>query len=238
MKQMNKSILAMVLMAAAGHVMADESIDLKVIGTITPSACSPSLTGGGTVDYGSIPAGTLSSTDYTILAGKQLDISITCDAPTKVGFQVINGRPGSAASDDAEEGANSIATAPTGMTLYGWGSAPVAGLGLSGTAKVGGYTIMLSTPTILVDGKSNAFISTKNTAAWDMDTGAASYSLFTRDGSLSYFTVANSGTNTPLAFTTMSARIGIEAYINKKSELDLTKEIKLDGLATIKLVYL
>ena len=42
----------------------------------------------------------------------------------------------------------------------------------------------------------------------------------------------------PAAFKNLTINLTVQAYINKASELDLTKPVILDGLSTIELVYL
>ncbi|KFD14546.1 hypothetical protein GSMA_02017 [Serratia marcescens subsp. marcescens ATCC 13880] len=41
-----------------------------------------------------------------------------------------------------------------------------------------------------------------------------------------------------MAFTTVAGKLGVQAYITKTSELDLSKPINLDGLTSLELVYL
>lgn len=36
----------------------------------------------------------------------------------------------------------------------------------------------------------------------------------------------------------ITAEIEVQAYFNKKSELDLSKDVKLDGMKSIEMVYL
>ena len=69
------------------NALATESVDVRVIGTIAPSACVIMLTGGGVVDYGAIKPETLSEDDFNVLAGKKLDLSINCAAPTMVALK-------------------------------------------------------------------------------------------------------------------------------------------------------
>ncbi|MNW06548.1 hypothetical protein D3C71_2029760 [compost metagenome] len=49
---------------------------------------------------------------------------------------------------------------------------------------------------------------------------------------------AATGTLTPVAFKTLATTLEVQAFINKASELDITKPIQLDGLATLELIYL
>lgn len=45
-------------------------------------------------------------------------------------------------------------------------------------------------------------------------------------------------TSEPAAFKNMTTKINVVAYLNKSSELDLTKPIKLDGQANFEMFYL
>ncbi|WP_256671205.1 DUF1120 domain-containing protein [Pseudomonas gelidaquae] len=47
-------ISAALLLAGVSNVMAASSVDLGVVGVITPSACTPILSNNGVVDYGKI----------------------------------------------------------------------------------------------------------------------------------------------------------------------------------------
>lgn len=115
------TFLAASAVFSASSSIAADSVDLKVIGTITPVACTPTLSGGGTVDYGTIKADTLKADDYTVLPMRTLDFSITCDGNAKVAVSAISGRPGTALG--ADEASNGAATVPAGVTLFGLDSA-------------------------------------------------------------------------------------------------------------------
>jgi len=77
----------------------------------------------------------------------------------------------------------------------------------------------------------------KSTAEGDntFDSGNAEFYSDKYDRLISW---GATGTTTPVSFTTLSGTMEIQAYLNKASELDLTKEVQLDGLTTIELVYL
>ncbi len=49
---------------------------------------------------------------------------------------------------------------------------------------------------------------------------------------------AATGTTTPVAFTNLSGKLGVQAYLNQRSAFDLTNTVQLDGLSTLELVYL
>ncbi|MCT4704952.1 DUF1120 domain-containing protein [Enterobacteriaceae bacterium H11S18] len=229
-KQMQKTVCALAVLAVtATSAMAADSVDVKVTGTISPTACTPTLTSGGVVDYGTINANTLSADAYNVLASKQLDLSISCDAPAKVALKSINNRPNTVAG--ATEGAGGAAVAP--VSLLNASNMPVVGLGMEGEAKIGGYTMTLSDSK--VDG-SEAALLTQNSGetTWNTSTNSA---LFSNSAAVLTSWGAAS-TTAPVAFETLNATLNVQAYLNKGSELDLTKEVTLDGMSTLELYYL
>ncbi|AHG19502.1 hypothetical protein Z042_07655 [Chania multitudinisentens RB-25] len=230
--QKSACALTVVLATAALPALA-ESIDVRVIGTISPTACTPTLAGGGTIDYGTIKPTSLSADAYTLLDEKQVEFTITCDAPAKIAVQVVNQRVGSLAGSTNET--SSGGTAPAGPNVFGSANMGAAGLGLDGTVKIGGYGIRLATGTMLADGVAvDSIQSNGNTTSW----AKTEYGSLLNSTSTRYSSWATTGTATPVAFTTLSGQLGVQAYINKASELDLTKPIALDGLTTLELVYL
>lgn len=232
MNAIKKTACALAVLATSTAAMA-ESVDVKVIGTITPTACKPTLSGGGTVDYGIIPPASLKKDALNQLGNKQLDFAITCDAPVKLALTGINGRPGTAAGTEGENGGGS-SVAPAGIDTSN--GEYVVGLGLDGNKKVGGYTIGISNlvaDNIDADGIYNSGdIKTKSGdwLTWKV--------LPVYGGVKIYGSVAKKGEKQPIAFTTLAGKLNVQAYINKASELDLTKPVKLDGLTTLELVYL
>lgn len=225
--------LVCVLMALGGttlSAMAD-SVDVKVMGTIIPSSCTPALSGGGVIDYGNIGAESLSKTDYTLLSLKSLDFTVKCNAATKVAVKAIEGRPGTAA----------------GTILNGYGGVGmvpffvldndqiVAGLGMDGERRIGGYAIRITAGTVTADGNSvDSIFSLNEGSHWQNEGKRPLYNI----GRMIYHSWAAAGTTIPLAFTNLSGKLEVKAYLNKASELDVSKPVRLDGLTTIELVYL
>lgn len=232
MNAVKKTACALAVLATSTAVMA-ESIDVKVIGTITPTACKPTLTGGGTIDYGTINPNTLKKDEFTLLAEKQIDFAITCDAPAKVALKAIDGRTNTAAGTEAN--GSDFAKDPTGK-LFGSSDMYVSGLGLDGDKKIGGYSLRLAAGTMKLDGVDVDGI-------WTTDGSTTNWAGPVTLGTLFYSKTpynswAKKGEKKPLAFTTLAGKLNAQAYINKASELDLTKPVKLDGLTTLELVYL
>ncbi|WP_454889492.1 DUF1120 domain-containing protein [Serratia quinivorans] len=232
---MKKTLLATLLAAGAvfcaSSAFAADSVDLKVIGTITPVACTPTLSGGGTVDYGTIKADTLKADAYTVLPIKSLDFAITCDGNAKLALRGINGRIGSLAG--ATEGVSGFGNIDSGV--FGAGVGGNAGLGLtSDNKKIGGYAARVTTASVKAD---NIAVDTiyRNDPA---DNWFANSSGLFMNSSNRQISWATTGTVVPVAFKTLAGTLEVQAFINKSSELDITKPIKLDGLTTIELVYL
>lgn len=76
-------------------VHAASSIDLSVKGLITPSACAPTLTGGGVIDHGKISAGDLNKNNPTPLPTRSLQMSVSCEAQTLFGLKAVDNRAAS-----------------------------------------------------------------------------------------------------------------------------------------------
>jgi len=229
-----KTVCALAVLSATALPVMAESIDVRVIGTISPTACTPTLSGGGTADYGNINPNTLSLDAFTVLAEKQLDFSITCDAPAKLAIKATNARLGTVAGT-TELAATGVATAP--VNLFGKNGVGVVGLGLDGDKKIGGYAIRIAGSTVSIDGaKAAPLQSDNNGVSWTVTTDDLG-SIYGRN-SVRWNSWAVDGSKEPTAFTTLSGKLGVQAYINKASELDLSKPVVLDGLSTIELVYL
>ncbi|MEB0105986.1 DUF1120 domain-containing protein [Pseudomonas sp. MH9.3] len=99
MKRLNMFFAASV-MASAGHAVAASSVDLGVHGLITPSACTPSLSGGGVIDHGKISIKDLNLTEPTLIASHLLTLDVNCEAATTLALHSIDNRVGSSVFDD------------------------------------------------------------------------------------------------------------------------------------------
>ncbi|MDC6117473.1 DUF1120 domain-containing protein [Serratia rubidaea] len=234
MNKMQQSVCALAVLAATTlPAMAASTVDVRVIGTITPAACTPTLSGGGTIDYGAINPTTLSATDYTVLPEREVSLAITCDAPAKVAITPVNGRPGTVAGATESGGGAALTPVPL-LSLTGAG---VVGLGLSNGQKVGGYAMKVEDLT--TDGAPADVIRTAlgSSTGWQAD--GNHYGFFRNVGTVPFqVTAAAPGTLVPEAFTTLAGKLRVQAYLNKTSELDVSSPVALDGLTTIEMVYL
>lgn len=235
---MKKTVLATLLMAAAGQAMAvGDSVNIKVRGQFVPAACSLAVDGGGTVDYGKIKAETIAKDDFTMLGVKTVGLSITCEAPTKLALHTTDMRAGSAVSMTgkawnvkAKGGAYSV---DNNQSLG-------LGLGQDGGKNIGAWAMWMEPDAVKVDGSAVVPIGlvglpTNTTDSWSKNNSGTTWLANAAD---IYYSWAKTGELTPLAVKTLTGTLSVQAGINKGSELDLTKAVHLDGMATVQVFYL
>ncbi|MEB0044371.1 MULTISPECIES: DUF1120 domain-containing protein [unclassified Pseudomonas] len=111
-----------VLLGACASASAASTVDLTVKGVITPNACTPSLSGNGTVDYGKISAKDLNLTSTTVLPAATLQMTVLCDGSTLFAMKGTDNRAGSSISGDG--------------ATYGLGL-------INGTQKLGDYALLI-----------------------------------------------------------------------------------------------
>lgn len=228
MKLVSKNtLLAAMLAAASVSAFAADSVDLKIIGTIVPTSCTPTLSGGGIVDYGNIPASTLAATGFTNLGRHDVIVGITCDQPAMVALKTIDNRAGTAPAGIA----NFISSAANDSFAFG--------LGAVDGKNVGAFVLnQYFNPDINgVAGSGHRMKSDDAGATWS-DTYTDGPGGFQKaDGSRlqSWYT----STVTPTAITSVSQYYYLTTAINSRANLpSLNKAVPLDGLATFSLVYL
>lgn len=215
-----KSFAAFILLAAvvfAAPALPAQSINVSVIGTVTPAACLPTLAGGGVVDYGNIPASGLNMSTFNVLPSKAVAFSVTCAAPMRIAISTIDNRlasvvPGAAA-----------ALVPGLLDSYNFGLGTVSG------ANVGGYTLTFGTFTI--DGSQMQSLTSMNGGTnWFVASPLVSSGHL-----LSWGISAVAG---PQSGKIFSGTLIVTAILNKGAVLPLTSAVPLDGLATMTIVYL
>lgn len=95
MKKYLAALSATALIGIAPYALAAPSTDLTVIGTITPNACTPTLSGGGVVDHKTISSKDLNQDKFTNLPQKTLQLSVNCDSAIAFRLKSIDNRIGS-----------------------------------------------------------------------------------------------------------------------------------------------
>lgn len=100
MKTRLTTLAASVLLLHSATTFAASSVDLTVKGLIVPSACTPSLSGGGVIDHGKVSAKDLNPTYGTAIGVHTLSLTVNCDAPIQFALHPIDNRAGSGTSSD------------------------------------------------------------------------------------------------------------------------------------------
>ncbi|NMX61253.1 DUF1120 domain-containing protein [Pseudomonas sp. WS 5021] len=215
---MNNLSLAVssLLLWAALPATAASTVDLSVTGRITPTACTPLLSSGGLIDYGKISQQDLNLERGTRLPIKQLQVSIGCNAPSRFALRMRDNRDG---------------TATVNSEIY-------YGLGLDHSGnRIGLYSMSFDPRHTLVDSTATVFgtESTTGGLAWrtanlnPIDIGANSYLGFTD---------IQGSTAGPSAIQELVSTVKVEAVINARQNLDLSRDTPLDGSATLEVLYL
>ena len=97
MKKLLGLIATTAALANVGHCVAASNVDVNVKGSITPAACTPTLTSGGVVDHGKIAFKDLNRNGETKLPVATLSLAVSCAAPTLFAIKSIDNRAGSSA---------------------------------------------------------------------------------------------------------------------------------------------
>ncbi|AZP69493.1 DUF1120 domain-containing protein [Pseudomonas poae] len=206
---LSRLVLASLMLTATHAAMAASSVDLTVTGLITPSACTPSMSGGTTVDFGKISAKDLNADPLqpTQLETRSKPIVITCEAATLVAFQGTDNRAGSDYGGNGRQ--------------YGLGF-------VNGTEKLGDY--ILSLKNITADGVAGRAInSANNGSTWQLSTAMRPNYLIS---------VADSTAVAPIPVTVLTGDLELDTYISPTSELTMGSELTMDGSATLTVRYL
>ena len=112
------------------------------------------------------------------------------------------------------------------------------GLGAQDGKNIDSGAMWMEPATIKADIKTVDSLDTDGTptsnSTWTKSAGGATRLSVTN----AYKSWGASGTTTPVALTTLTGTLSIQAGINKASALDLTQPVTLDGLATLQVYNL
>ncbi|MHA4977561.1 DUF1120 domain-containing protein [Pseudomonas extremorientalis] len=219
MKKIVGLALGIACLAAAVGAQATTVAELKVTGTIKPASCNLSMTGDGIVSYGNILSSSLSQGSPTPLRELTTPVKINCGT----GYT-----PFGLTFNDLQ----STSRVPGILSALGQGHSEIHNFGLGTVAgkKTGGYAITLR----------------------DLQSPSATLSLITRgsdvgawlnsDGKVarlpSQYSWRSGTTLVPASLSQMNGTIAVRAVINKAQDLTLTRDVLLEGRASLTLVYL
>lgn len=211
MNALTKIALAAVV-ALPLHASA-QSAELRVTGTITPSACTPSV--DASVNYGSITRASLKDSAPTQLTAKTARLDISCGAAAVSAVNIKDQVPTSVVD---------------GLTVDG-NQGSVFGLGMSGGKAVGNYAITLSGAK---DQKSGQSLNILTSSTADVD-GFANPSSIKPVITGNYYAFTD-GTK-PGAYAKVSSTLTVTGAIRPASELP-SGDVSLAGVAVVELVML
>ncbi len=215
MKKSIGVVFGIACMVAALSAQATTSAQLVVRGTITPAACNLSLAGSGIIDYGTIRSGELSQVAFNPREERTTSLVVNCGTtPARFGLAFTDLQAGSKV---------------TGILGAGFTEAQNFGLGMAGGRRTGGYSVTLrdlrSSGTVLNP------IMRVGQGAWQSSDGKVAQSP-------SQYSWRNGVNNTPASISQMTGTLVVRAVINRAQDLDLTRDIAIDGRATLVLSYI
>ena len=228
---MKKILLATsVALALSTSAYADSTAVLKLTGTLTNAACTPSLSNGGVADYGRIMLSDLSPTDTNQLGNRDVTLSISCTSPTKVAWTIV---------DDRADSVQKLTITNTGWNNgESWGNF-LYGVGkTAGDVKLGAYAVVIHSSSITAD-DNEAQGLTSVPGSEDTWVYMSSTSEPVRP-SLNMFTVGPKGSGPlyPKAYSNAVFPLRVSLAIQGTDALAITDDTNIDGQATISLVYI
>jgi len=205
-------------------VQKGPSADLRIEGAITPGSCEIILGNDGKFNYQSIPQTKIKDVaEGTYLGGKDLTLTVQCEEVTQVGLNLTDNKHDSVVS---------------GLTVSGNKSNTndYLGLGKSHGKNIGASAIWVDRA--MVDSK-DSYVGYLDLTTSSISPEEGDWLWRDRYGVANkLLTWVQSSATTPTPGKTFTSRLRAHATINKKSELDLSDEVKLDGAATLTVYYL
>jgi hypothetical protein len=206
----------MLLISAAPAVFAASAVDLSIKGLITPAACTPNLSNNGLVDYGKISRQDLSVDKRTKLRDQTLNFSLQCNSPARFALLMRDNRDGSAiVNSEIYYGLNHD-NSGNKIGLYSLNFDPAS-------------TVVDEWPQVYRTDSTTGGVAWSSSSSRSIPIGARSYLGFTD--------VAGSSAG-PIGIQSLTSLVTVETVIAPTSELDLSADVRLDGSATLDVVYL
>lgn len=214
-KMLGVTVGALCLVASIG-AHATNVAELIVRGTIKPAACNLSLAGGGIVDYLTIPVASLSPTQFNPLTAKTVGLTISCGQ---------NAAPIRVALTDLQSGSK-----VAGILGAGFTEAQNYGLGLANGKRTGGYSVTLKNLTGN-NGTLSPIMRNSQGAAWQISDGKVAQSP-------AQYSWRSGATVVPVSVSTLTGTLEVRAVINRTNDLDLTRDVTLDGRTSLSVDYI
>lgn len=235
MKKLLVATTVAMALSATAHA-ADSTAQLKVQGVLTNDACTPSLSGGVTMDFGTYFVDSLSSTATNQLGHKDTTLSITCSSPTKVSWTIEDNVGGAADIDILSAGFS-------GGNVYSGSGSEFNHFGVGKTAggvNIGAYAVSINKNASTADGTTQTVIESINTNT-DAIQGWTKFfvgTVFDYARTDDQYSLSLATPVQPIAVTNAVFPLRIALAVEKTSTLAITDDTPIAGQATITLHYL
>ena len=228
-KPLAATAIGTALMVWGASAFADDTAALTVKGNIIPSACVPTFSGGGVVDFGTIKTVDLNANNYNNVGTRGAQLTISCQSEKAVVVGVSDNQSASSL------GADIISTAfdPKGKVyssdyVYGLGATNVDGKQVS----LGSYVL---SGKLKVDGANQDLVHQENGTWQILDFGSAL--MFSKNGAYGPFKVTSTTGGEVMKGRKFIYDFQVTAVLNKGSLLALNEEVPLNGNATFTITY-
>lgn len=236
---MKKLLLAALIAATSTAALADASVVMKVKGKMNHASCTPELSNGGSIDFGTIALDQLSPNVVNQMGQKDMSLTINCPAATRVAWSIADNKEDSNAANDLTSSQFYIRDgADNGNDV--WGAGTTYGVGFTSVGeKIGAYAIATRVNDITANGVpaqaiyAPAFTNSKGEYMWrNLTTGLIA------NGNAEIMTATSPGKTTPLPITNVVFPFKVSLAVVNTDRLTTTEETQLSGETTITLVYL
>ena len=234
-----KKLLLALIAATSTAALADASVVMKVKGKMNHASCTPELSNGGSIDFGTIALDQLSPNVVNQMGQKDMSLTINCPAATRVAWSIADNKEDSNAANDLTSSQFYIRDgADNGNDV--WGAGTTYGVGFTSVGeKIGAYAIATRVNDITANGVpaqaiyAPAFTNSKGEYMWrNLTTGLIA------NGNAEIMTATSPGKTTPLAITNVVFPFKVSLAVVNTDRLTTTEETQLSGETTITLVYL
>ncbi|WP_223815732.1 MULTISPECIES: DUF1120 domain-containing protein [Pantoea] len=225
---LNKVVTALSITGA--FLLANPSfaaMDINVHGVIAPNACTASVIGGDSLDWGITQHENLNQTSFNTFPKKQVTLQISCPSAQSVAFWATDPNENSAMVGQNTSTQSGHADS---SRIFGLGMDPVTG------NKLGNFTITPVSST--VDGVTNS------TSFGYQNSGAHDSTAFTRvlNSAWSYkktedWTPWDEATGKPASGKSISWVLDIEPQLNKGNQITNAQQVDWQGTAQVNVRY-
>ena len=189
--------------------------ELTLRASFAPAACNVELSNGGLVDFGRLSINELSPDKNTRLPPKDLNLRVSCDAPTQFALVMHDNRPGTATDN-------------SGIHY---------GLGLDQRSnKIGLYSMTVDPANASADGFARLYRTDSTTRGVAWSTSSSTPLPISQNSYLS-FTDSATSTAGPASIQNLTTTVTVDAVIAPTASLDLSTAVQLNGSATIEMIY-